>query len=134
MPSQDAKPFIHDAYLLNNILAVVISERPAEFIVVHPLLMFSMPPLLGHFFTILQFELSVQFIRPLDESSVRFVHQQLQEELPQVHGSARDYGKRKAMKLLLKLFYSGLCHKYLTSTLLLNTRFFKRITIFYKKR
>ena len=95
MPSQDAKPFIHDAYLLNNILAVVISERPAEFIVVHPLLMFSMPPLLGHFFTILQFELSVQFIRPLDESSVRFVHQQLQEELPQVHGSARDYGKRK---------------------------------------
>lgn len=67
---------------LDDVLVVVVSQRPAQLVVVHVCLVLAETPQLGHFFRLEEFELAIVG-RPADEVLMFLVQQQMQEELPQ---------------------------------------------------
>lgn len=81
IPYQQQSLFL--TYLCNHVSIVVIAECPTQFLIVHCWFVFTFTPQLCHHFWIVQFKFP--FIsKPLDNTTVLFVCQQLQQELPQL--------------------------------------------------
>lgn len=67
----------------HNVLIVVVSEGPAQLVIIHVGLAFPLPPAPGHLIGVRHFELPVGPL-PGDAAGVGAVREELQEELPQL--------------------------------------------------
>lgn len=81
----EADKFVNELlphHLLDDVLVIVISQRSAELVVVHVVLVFPHAPHASHFLRIEEFELAV-VICPLDDVLMLITQQKLQQKLPQ---------------------------------------------------
>lgn len=67
----------------HNVFIIVVSEGPAQLVVIHVGLAFPLPPAPGHLIGVRHFELPVGPL-PGDTAGVRAVGEELEEELPQL--------------------------------------------------
>lgn len=67
----------------HNVFIVVVSEGPAQLVVIHVGFALALPPAPGHLIGVRHFELPVGPL-PGDAAGVGAVREQLQEELPQL--------------------------------------------------
>lgn len=67
----------------HNVFIIVVSEGPAQLVVIHVGLAFPLPPAPGHLIGVRHFELPVGPL-PGDTAGIRAVGEKLEEELPQL--------------------------------------------------
>jgi len=87
-----------NTYLRNHISVIVITERPAQFFIVHGWFVFTFTPQLCNHFWIVQFELPFTS-KPMDNVAMLLVRQQLKEELPQLNLTIVPYHKQYAVNV-----------------------------------
>lgn len=75
----------------HNVFIVVVSEGPAQLVVIHVGLAFALPPAPGHLIGVRHFELPVGPL-PGDTAGVGTVREELQEELPELDLPASRVG------------------------------------------
>lgn len=85
-------------YLCNHISVIIITECPAQFLIVHGWFVFTFTPQLCNHFWIVQFELPFTS-KPMDNITMLLVCQQLKEELPQLNLTIVPYHKQYSVKV-----------------------------------
>lgn len=90
-------------------LVVIVSQSPAQLVVVHVCLVLAEAPQFGHFFSLEEFELAI-VRRPADEVLMFLVQQQVQKELPQGDCTLHTWeGGQEAGRSELGSAGQGLC-------------------------
>lgn len=75
----------------HNVFVIVVSQGPAQLVIIHVGLAFPLPPAPGHLIGVRHFELPVGPL-PGDTAGVGAVGEQLEEELPQLDLPASRVG------------------------------------------
>lgn len=63
------------SYLFDDVFAVVISQCTAQFVIIHPFLVFTMSPSSRDFLAVVQFEFPTRLVRPFNQRCTRPIHE-----------------------------------------------------------